>query len=135
MQCDDRRQIDLGQDVPVEHHDRLAKRIPGIPHRPRRAQRFALDDMTDAHAPPAAVAEMALDDIGAVVNEEQEVREAVTRRQFHLVFQQWLARDRHHRFWQIAESFAQPGPGSARENDCLPAHAGEVPDPDILRVS
>ena len=61
VQRDDGRQIHLGEDVAVEDHHRLAQRVARIADRARRAERRRLDDVADAQAGVAAVAENLFD--------------------------------------------------------------------------
>ena len=55
----------------------------------------------------------------AVVDEEDEVREAVRLGQLDLVFEQGFASDGNHRLRQIAKAILQARARAAREDDGL----------------
>ena len=57
MQRQDPVDVDRGHDVAVEDHQRVGDALGRKTHRPARPERRRLDDITDAHAGAAAVAE------------------------------------------------------------------------------
>ena len=91
-------------------------------HGPGGAERFLFQDVTDADAEFPTVAEMIFDEVGAVMDEEDEVGETVGAGEFHLVFQQGVAGHGDHGLGQVAEARPQPGAGPAGEDDELPGH-------------
>ena len=74
VQRDDRAEIDLRQHVAVEHDHRFAQRFAGVAHRAAGAERRRLDDVADAEAGIAAVAEDLLDPPRLVVEAEDRLR-------------------------------------------------------------
>src|SRR5688572_4406898 len=112
-------EIDIHHRVAVEHCKTFREQIEAGQHGSCGAERFGFDDITDAHAPAAAVAEMFLDQVGSITNEEDEVSKAMFAGEDHLMFEQGLSADGNHRLGKIAEAFFEPGPLPAGENDGL----------------
>ena len=73
MQAENRAQVDLGQHVAVEHHDRFGQLIARIANRAPRAKRDRLDDVTEADAESFALAEDLLDAARLVVEAENRL--------------------------------------------------------------
>ena len=70
---DDRREVDLGQDVAVEDDDRLVQRLAGVADGASCAERHGFDHVADAQAGVAAVAEDLLDAARLVVEAEDDL--------------------------------------------------------------
>ena len=68
---------------------------------------------------------MFFNQVGAVMDEKNQIGEAVLLRQPDLMFEQRFAGNGNHRLGQVAEPFAQPRAGAAGENDELPRHDQE----------
>src|SRR5581483_1615712 len=90
------------------------------------AERFALDDGADTHAPAATVAEVLFDEVGAVTGKDDDVAEAVGFGEFDLVFQQGFAGDGDHRLGQIAQARPEARAHAAGEDDELVHRALQV---------
>ncbi len=73
VQRDDRRQVDFGQHVAVEHDHRVVQRLGGVAHRAGGAERRRLDHVAERDADVAAVAEHLLDAPGLVVEAEDDL--------------------------------------------------------------
>src|SRR5689334_19737562 len=100
--------IDVHHRVAVEHDKLLGKRIETRQNCARGAERLLLDDVFDRNAPLLSRAKMRLDPLGLIKRKNQNVREAMSSRQFDLVFEQRFTSDWDHRLRQIAQPRLEP---------------------------
>ena len=111
-----------GQHVAVEHHHRFAQRLAGVADRAGRAERRGLDDVADADAGVAAVAEDLLDPARLVVEAEDhlvDLRHLL--QQIELVVEERPVEDRHDRLRRVNRQRAQPRAFAPGEQDRLHA--------------
>ena len=101
-------EIDLRQDVAVEHDDRFAQRLAGVADGAGRAERRRLDDVSDAEADVAAVAEDLLDAPRLVVQAEDDLVDlGHLLQQIELVVQERPLEDRNDRLGRVDGQRAQ----------------------------
>ena len=120
VQRDDGRQVDLGQHVAVEDHDRVAQRFARVADGAGRAERRRLDDVADAHARVAAVAEDLLDAARLVVEAEDDLvdlRDLLE--QVELVVEKRPVEDRDDRLGRVDGQRTQPRALAPGEQDRL----------------
>ena len=108
-------EIDLGEDVAVDHQHRLVGGGDGL-ERPRRPQRLVLVDIADVHAEAGAVAEVVGDHRGLVVGGDVEVADAGLLELVDDQLQQRPVAHRQHRLGQVGGQRAQAGAESARHH-------------------
>jgi hypothetical protein len=102
VQGDDRREIELREDVAVEHHDRVAQCLAGKPDGAAGAERRRLDDITDGQSRFAAVAEHLFDTPRLIVEAEDHLVDlGHLLEQIELVVEKRPIEDRHDRFWCV----------------------------------
>ena len=77
----DAAQVHVHHRVAVEHDEAFRQQLASSKHRARRAERLALRHVANAHTPLRAVAEMFLDEVRAIMNEEDQVSKAMRFRQ------------------------------------------------------
>ena len=119
---DDGAQVDGGQHVAVEHHDRAVEVRCAEPDGAPGAQRLRLDRVADARAASAAVADDALDGVRPVVEAQNDLVDlGQLPEQVDLVVQQRPVEDRHDRLGRVAGQRTQPRAESAGEQDGLHA--------------
>ncbi len=97
-------QVHIDHRIAINHGEAVGQLIEARQYCPGCAERFLLDHVANPHLPPAAIAEMPLDQIRAITNEKDEVGETVAARQFDQMFQQRFAADVDHRLGQIAQA-------------------------------
>ena len=122
VQRDDGAEIDLRQHVAVEDDDRLAQRFAGVADRAGRAERRRLDDVADAEAGVAAVAEDLLDAPRLVVEAEDDLVDfGHLLQQIELVVQKRPVEDRDDRLRRVNRQRAQPRALAPGQQDRLHA--------------
>ena len=126
VERDRRAEVEVGDDVPRDHQDRLAQPLRGELHRPRRAQVCGRGDVVDPHAPAAAVLEVLHDRLGQEVEQDEDVVEPVGLQELHGVLHDRLVAERHHGLWHVGGQRPEPGsepPGheDGFHGDCLGA--------------
>ena len=120
MQPDDRAEIDLRQHVAVEDDDRLAKRFAGVAHRAAGAERRRLDDVSDAEAALAAVAEDLLDSARLVIQAEDDLVDFRNLLQkIELVVEERPLEDRNDGLGRVNRQWTEARALAPREHDRL----------------
>ena len=120
VQADDGRQIDLREHVAVEHHDRFAQRFAGVAHGAGRAERRRLDDVPDAEAAVAAIAEDFFDAPRLVVEAEDDLVDFGHLLQpIELVVQKRAVEDRDDRLRCVNREGTEPRAFAPREQNRL----------------
>jgi len=103
-----RREVQLGEDVAVEDHHRIAHRLGGVADRAAGAERRRLDHVTDRQARLAAVAEDFLDPPRLVVEAEDHLVDlGHLLEEIELVIKKWPVEDRHDRLGCVDRQRAQ----------------------------
>ena len=124
VQAQDRGQIDLRQDVPVEHDDRIGQRLARIPDRSTRAERRRLDDVADLDAGIAAITEHLLDAAWLVIEAEDHLVDVGhLLQQVDLVVKEWPLENRDDRLRRVQRERAQARAFAPGEQDGLHATA------------
>src|SRR6266545_4846464 len=77
VKVDDLREIEIGQRVAGNHHERLLKHALGVLHTAGGAQRLILQAVLNMHAVRRTIAEVILDDIRKVLDGEEDLGDAL----------------------------------------------------------
>ena len=102
-------QVDLRQHVPIEDYDRFAQRLARIPHGARGAERRRLDDVANAQAGLAAVAEELFDASRLVVQAQHHLVDlGYLLEEIELVVEEGPLEDRDNRFGGVDRQRPKP---------------------------
>ena len=118
----DAAEIHVHHGIAVHHHKTVGEQIGPGQDGSGGAERLLFQHMPDADAKFLTVAKMLFDQVGAIMDEKNEVGETMLPGQFHLMFQQRLAGHGNHRLGEVAQPCAQSGAGAAGQDDQLAGH-------------
>ena len=111
-------EVDLGQDVAVEHDDRVLQRISGVPHGAGGAERHRLDDVAQPDTETLALAEHLFDSTRLIVEAEDDLVDfRHLFEQINLVIQKRTIQDRNDGFRRVDRERPQPGALAAGEQN------------------
>ena len=102
MQLDELGEIELGQHVSIEYHDRVGNALARIAYAARGAERTRLHHVADLDAGLASVAEDVFDALGLVIEAQNHLvyfRHALD--EVELVVQKRTVEDRNDRFRRV----------------------------------
>ena len=103
------RQIDLRQDVAVEHDNRIGHALRGVPHAARGAERRRLDDVAEFDSSVLSVAEDLLDPLGLIVEAENDfVDLRYLLDEIELIVKKRPVEDRHDGFRSVNRERTKP---------------------------
>ena len=120
VQRRERREVDVAQDVAVEHVETAVVELVGaVRDGSRRAQRFGLDGVVDVQTVAGAVADLRLDGCGKIAGGEDRALHAVPREIVEDVGDEGALDDRGHGLRHARRDGAQARALATDEDDCL----------------
>jgi hypothetical protein len=124
VRAEHRRQVEVGEHVPVQHHDPAVDQVRGVPHAPRRAERVALDNVPQAHRAEILLGHDRADRLRPVGDGEDHVAHAVRAEHRELVGEKRDVQQRHDRLRPLEGQRPEPRSQPSGQDHGLYGHDG-----------
>ena len=120
------RVVQQTEDVPVDHEERILQPRLEPLHSSGRASDLRLELVIDSHSPARAVLKMAANDVGPIVEVDEDLVDAVAAQPLHVVLQERATRHRDHGLGDGVGEGSQAIPEPGRQDDRLADRPGGI---------